>query len=126
MPKPVNGPMPGISPAVSDLVNRPSIMLVMVVVHSLVLASPPMYIVHLPLHVPTALARCSWFGPGWAAAMQACMSASLMPAGGAGWSPFAGGWPLVSLLGAARGVGCFFAGCAEASEARPAPALMRG
>src|SRR6185295_18232504 len=82
-PKPLNGPMPGMSPLVSHLVNRPSNIGLTVVVHSLFMGSVfgAIHIVFFPCQTPMPLARYSCILPGIAACMHACISASVQPGG---------------------------------------------
>src|SRR5262245_33375637 len=115
--------MPGMSPEVSERTKRPSIIAVLTVVHSLVCGSEPgtIHILVLPAQVPARAMRCSCCGPGVAAAMQACMSASLMPGGGAILSP-----GLASLPGWAAAGLVSLPGCAAAGVAGAAGALAAG
>src|SRR5215831_3279077 len=105
MPAPSKGPMPGMSPCVWQCVKRPPMTDVIVVVHSLTAGSVPgaIHIFTVPFHVPTDLARCSCCLPGVAAAVQAAMSASLIPGGGVGVVGFFSGC-VVIVAGLAVGV----------------------
>src|SRR4051794_8627315 len=75
--------MPGMSPATSHFVKRPSIIDVIVVVESLFIGSAPsdIHMVSLPSQVPTLLVRYSCILPGVPASMHAFMSASVQPGG---------------------------------------------
>src|SRR5260221_6732478 len=83
MPRPLYGPMPGISPAISHFVKRPSISGVTVDVQSDLIGSAPGYIhiVFLPSHLPMLLARRSCILPGVAASMHDFMSSAVQPGG---------------------------------------------
>src|SRR5215510_11157107 len=75
------------SPVISHLVKRPSMIEVTSETHSLLTGSAcgVIHMVFLPCHVPTDCARCSCWGPGVAACMHACISASVMPGGSCGF-----------------------------------------
>src|SRR5258707_15068081 len=83
MPRPLYGPMPGISPAISHFVKRPSISGVTVDVQSDLIGSAPGYIpiVFLPSHLPMLLARRSCILPGVAASMHDFRSSAVQPGG---------------------------------------------
>src|SRR5687768_13040321 len=83
MPKPLKGPIPGLAQLTSPLSNRPSLIAVLVDVHSLSIASAPGdgQSVCLPCHTPASFASSSCFLPGVAAAMHACMSSAVHPGG---------------------------------------------
>src|SRR5690606_18622016 len=82
-PKPLYGPMPGMSPSISIFTNRPSIKGVTVVVHSDVIGawSGSIHMLLLPVHVPTPLRISACSLPGMPATMQACMSSIVQPGG---------------------------------------------
>ena len=85
---------------------------VYVAVHSLFIGSAPgaIHMVFLPVHTPTCLARFLCCSPGVAAAMHACMSSAVQPAGS-----FISCCP----VGAAGAAGCLssFEYCAIATDA---------
>src|SRR3954451_7706250 len=89
--------MPGISPFISILIYRPSMIGVIVVLLFDFVASAPgaIHIVFSPSQTPASLARTSCILPGVPAIMQACISSIVQPSGS-----FISGWPAVLELAA--------------------------